>query len=185
MRIFCGLGNPGAKYAANRHNIGFMALDHIAQDHSFSPWRARFQGLVSEGLLAGEKVVLLKPQTFMNLSGQSVGEALRFYKLQPEDLIVFHDELDLPPGKLRLKQGGGMRATTVCALFTDISARHMAGCAWALAIPAIRMPWRRLFCMILPRQMPNGWIRCWPRFRNRRRIWPKAMVGGFRRRWLC
>ena len=107
MRIFCGLGNPGAKYAANRHNIGFMALDHIAQDHSFSPWRARFQGLVSEGLLAGEKVVLLKPQTFMNLSGQSVGEALRFYKLQPDDLTVFHDELDLPPGKLRLKQGGG------------------------------------------------------------------------------
>ncbi|MFA5581598.1 MAG: aminoacyl-tRNA hydrolase [Paracoccaceae bacterium] len=107
MRLFVGLGNPGAKYAQNRHNIGFMALDAIASAHGFGPWRSKFQGLVSEGMLGGEKVILLKPETFMNLSGQSVGEAMRFYKLTPADVTVFHDELDLAPGKLRLKQGGG------------------------------------------------------------------------------
>ncbi len=107
MLLFVGLGNPGAKYARNRHNIGFMALDRIAEDHGFSPWKSRFQGQLTEGKLAGEKVLLLKPETFMNRSGQSVGEAMRFYKLAPEDVIVFHDELDLAPAKLRLKQGGG------------------------------------------------------------------------------
>lgn len=107
MKIFTGLGNPGAKYAHNRHNIGFMALDQIASDHGFSPWRSKFQAELSEGRLGGEKVILLKPQTFMNNSGQSVGEALRFHKLDPADLTVFHDELDLAPGKLRLKTGGG------------------------------------------------------------------------------
>lgn len=107
MKILTGLGNPGAKYARNRHNIGFMALDQIASDHGFSPWRNKFQAELSEGRLGGEKVILLKPQTFMNNSGQSVGEALRFHKLTPADLTVFHDELDLAPGKLRLKTGGG------------------------------------------------------------------------------
>ncbi|MEQ8429783.1 MAG: aminoacyl-tRNA hydrolase [Roseovarius sp.] len=107
MQIFAGLGNPGAKYAANRHNIGFMALDRIAEAHDFGPWKARFQGEVSEGRLGTEKVLLLKPTTFMNLSGQSVGEAMRFYKLEPEDVTVFHDELDLAPGKLKVKTGGG------------------------------------------------------------------------------
>jgi len=107
MQIFAGLGNPGPKYAANRHNIGFMALDCIAEDHGFCPWKARFQGEVAEGRLGTEKVILLKPTTFMNLSGQSVGEAMRFYKLDPEDVTVFHDELDLAPGKLKVKTGGG------------------------------------------------------------------------------
>ncbi len=107
MRLFVGLGNPGAKYARNRHNIGFMALDRIAEDHGFAPWRAKFQGEISEGRLGTERVALLKPQTFMNLSGQSVGEAMRFHKLDPEDVTVFHDELDLAPGKCRVKQGGG------------------------------------------------------------------------------
>lgn len=107
MQLFVGLGNPGGKYAANRHNIGFMALDQIAEDHGFAPWRSKFQGEVSEGTLDGEKVILVKPMTFMNLSGQSVGEAMRFYKLTPADVTVFHDELDLAPGKLRVKQGGG------------------------------------------------------------------------------
>ncbi|GGE39953.1 aminoacyl-tRNA hydrolase [Actibacterium pelagium] len=107
MKLFIGLGNPGAKYARNRHNIGFMALDRIAEDHGFSPWRSKFQGLFSEGRLGSEKVILLKPETFMNRSGQSAGEAMRFFKLEPEDLIVFHDELDLAPGKCRYKQGGG------------------------------------------------------------------------------
>ncbi|MEM9349134.1 MAG: aminoacyl-tRNA hydrolase [Pseudomonadota bacterium] len=107
MHLFVGLGNPGPKYARNRHNIGWMAVERIAEDHGFAPWRAKFQGSVSEGTLGGEKVLLLKPETFMNKSGQSVGEAMRFYKLAPEDVTVFHDELDLAPGKLRVKQGGG------------------------------------------------------------------------------
>ena len=107
MKLIVGLGNPGAKYAANRHNIGFMAVDRIAADHGFSPWRQRFQAEMSEGRLGSEKVVLLKPLTFMNLSGHSVGEAMRYLKLTPEDVIVIHDELDLAPGKCRVKLGGG------------------------------------------------------------------------------
>ncbi|RZV99342.1 MAG: aminoacyl-tRNA hydrolase [Rhodobacteraceae bacterium] len=107
MKLFVGLGNPGAKYAQNRHNIGFMAVDRIASDHGFGPWRSKFQGSVSEGQLGGEKVILLKPETFMNRSGQSVGEAVRFYKLDLTDVVVFHDEIDLAPGKLRAKSGGG------------------------------------------------------------------------------
>ncbi len=107
MRLFVGLGNPGGKYAGNRHNIGFMAVDRIAQDHGFAPWKGKFQGAITEGRLGSEKVLLLRPETFMNLSGQSVGEAMRFYKLTPEDVIVFHDELDLAPGKCRVKHGGG------------------------------------------------------------------------------
>ncbi|MEO1026120.1 MAG: aminoacyl-tRNA hydrolase, partial [Pseudomonadota bacterium] len=107
MKLFVGLGNPGAKYAQNRHNIGFMAVDRIAEDHSFGPWRSKFQGVFSEGRLGSEKVVLLKPETFMNKSGQSVGEAMRFFKLDPADITVFHDEIDLAPGKLRVKSGGG------------------------------------------------------------------------------
>jgi PTH1 family peptidyl-tRNA hydrolase len=91
----------------NRHNIGFMAIDRIAADHGFAPFRAKFQGVVSEGRLGADKVVLLKPATFMNLSGQSVGEALRFFRLTPADIVVFHDELDLAPGKCRVKSGGG------------------------------------------------------------------------------
>lgn len=107
MRLFVGLGNPGPKYAQNRHNIGFMVLDRIADDHGFAPWRSKFQGAITEGTIGGEKVLLLKPMTFMNKSGQSVGDAARFYKIAPGDMTVFHDELDLAPGKARVKQGGG------------------------------------------------------------------------------
>ncbi|WP_296746101.1 aminoacyl-tRNA hydrolase [Mesorhizobium sp.] len=107
MLVFAGLGNPGAQYQNNRHNVGFMAADAIARRHSFSPWSRKFQGLISEGSLGGEKILLIKPQTFMNLSGQSVGEALRFYKLDPSALTVFYDEIDLAAGKVRVKVGGG------------------------------------------------------------------------------
>ncbi|WP_282095040.1 aminoacyl-tRNA hydrolase [Epibacterium ulvae] len=107
MKLFVGLGNPGSKYARNRHNIGFMALDDIASAHDFSPWKSKFQAEICDGTLGGSKVLLLKPQTFMNNSGQSVGEAMRFYKLTPADVVVLHDELDLAPGKCRVKQGGG------------------------------------------------------------------------------
>ena len=107
MKLFVGLGNPGAKYTMNRHNIGFRAVERIADDHGFGAWRGKFQGALSEGRLGREKVLLLRPETFMNNSGQSVGAALQFYKLEPEDVIVFHDELDLAPAKLRVKVGGG------------------------------------------------------------------------------
>lgn len=107
MKIFAGLGNPGAKYTGNRHNIGFMVMDRIAEDHGFAPWRSKFQALVSDGTLGNEKVLLMKPQTFMNLSGEAVAAALRFYKLDLGELVVFHDELDLAPGKVRLKTAGG------------------------------------------------------------------------------
>ncbi len=107
MKLIVGLGNPGAKYAGNRHNIGFMAVDRIAADHGFLPWKARFQGIAAEGRLGDTRVMLLKPGTFMNLSGQSVGEAMRYLKITPDDVIVLHDELDLAPGKCRVKQGGG------------------------------------------------------------------------------
>ncbi|NBN76895.1 aminoacyl-tRNA hydrolase [Microvirga tunisiensis] len=108
MQIIVGLGNPGGQYARNRHNIGFMAVDEIhRRNPGFSPWRARFQGEASEGTLAGEKVMLLKPMTYMNESGRSVGEAMRFYKLEPKDILVLYDELDLPPAKFRMKSGGG------------------------------------------------------------------------------
>jgi peptidyl-tRNA hydrolase, PTH1 family len=107
MRLFIGLGNPGPRYAKNRHNIGFMAADAIARAHSAAPWRRRFQGETAEVLVGGERVLILKPQTFMNLSGQSVAEAQRFFKIPLSDVTVFYDELDLAPAKVRVKVGGG------------------------------------------------------------------------------
>jgi PTH1 family peptidyl-tRNA hydrolase len=107
MKLFVGLGNVGDKYAGNRHNVGFMAVDRIAVKHGFSAWKRRFQGETAEGTIAGERVLLLKPSTYMNESGRSVGEAVRFLKIDLGDLIVFHDELDLEPGKLKVKTGGG------------------------------------------------------------------------------
>jgi len=107
MLIIAGLGNPGTKYAGHRHNIGFIAADEIVRRHGFSAWRKKFQSEVSEGLLAGETVLVMKPQTYMNESGRAVGEAMRFYNLGPENLIVLYDELDLVPGKIRIKTSGG------------------------------------------------------------------------------
>ena len=107
MKLIVGLGNPGGQYARNRHNIGFLAVDAIAAAQGFTPWRSKFQGLVAEGRLGTGKAMLLKPETFMNLSGDSVRAAMTFYKLAPGDVIVLHDELDLAPGKLRFKTGGG------------------------------------------------------------------------------
>ena len=107
MHLFVGLGNPGKKYLNTRHNIGFMVLDRIWEHAGGTSWKDKFQAQIVEVRLGGEKVFLLKPQTFMNLSGQSVGEAMRFYKLTPSEVTVFHDELDLPPGKCRAKTGGG------------------------------------------------------------------------------
>ena len=129
MQLFVGLGNPGAKYAQNRHNIGFMVVDEIAGDHGFTPWKSQFQGQVSSGTLGSEKVLLLKPATFMNLSGQSVGEAMRFYKMTPEDVTVFHDELDLAPSKVRVKKSGGQRGPQRATLDPSAHWRTLPTCA--------------------------------------------------------
>jgi len=118
MLLFVGLGNPGPKHAGNRHNIGFMAVQAIARRHDISPWRRRFQGVAVEGNVANERVLLLLPGTYMNESGRAVAEAAHFYKLQPENIVVFHDEVDLPPVKVRVKVGGsdaghnGLRSIT-------------------------------------------------------------------------
>jgi peptidyl-tRNA hydrolase, PTH1 family len=120
MLILAGLGNPGGAYAGHRHNIGFRAVDAIARRHDAGPWRARFQGLATEAVISGEKVLLLKPMTYMNDSGRSIGEAMRFFKLEPASVVVLHDELDLPEARLKMKTGGGnaghngLRSTTAC-----------------------------------------------------------------------
>ena len=108
MQLFVGLGNPGTKYARNRHNIGFLAVDQIARRHGFSPWRRRFQGETSEGSFDRERVILLKPTTYMNESGRAVQEAANFFKLGAGEVTVFQDELELPPAKIRVKVGGGI-----------------------------------------------------------------------------
>jgi peptidyl-tRNA hydrolase, PTH1 family len=107
MKLIVGLGNPGEKYSGNRHNIGFMAVDEIARGYGFAPWKKRFQGYTAEGQIGLEKCILLKPSTYMNESGRAVGEAMRFYKLPLGDVIVIHDEIDLKPGTIRVKKGGG------------------------------------------------------------------------------
>jgi peptidyl-tRNA hydrolase, PTH1 family len=107
MRLLVGLGNPGAEYVRHRHNIGFMAVDAIRSRHGLPPWRRRFHGVAAEGELAGERVVLLLPGTFMNNSGLAVAEAAHFYRIETGDLVVFHDEIELPPAKVRVKTGGG------------------------------------------------------------------------------
>jgi len=107
MWLVAGLGNPGNQYEGNRHNIGFMAADAIAAEHGFPAFRSKFQAAMSEGRIGAHKVILLKPQTFMNNSGQSVAAAAKFYKIAPDRILVLHDELDLKPGQIRIKQGGG------------------------------------------------------------------------------
>jgi len=138
MLMLVGLGNPGANHATNRHNIGFMAVDAIVRRHRFSPWRARFQGAVAEGDLAGEKVLALKPATFMNLSGQSVGEAARFYKLAPGAVIVLYDELELAPGRLKVNKAAAAPGTTASGASMLTSVLSIGVYGWASAIPATK-----------------------------------------------
>jgi len=108
MQIWAGLGNPGTQYALHRHNVGFMAVDVIADVYDFGPWTKKFRSLISEGKIGGKRVLLMKPQTFMNDSGDAVQQALRFYKLEPDALTAFHDELDLAPMKVKVRTGGGL-----------------------------------------------------------------------------
>src|SRR5688500_8814229 len=107
MLLLVGLGNPGSEHKRQRHNVGFMAVDAIAERHNFQPFRKRFQGQIAEGVLDGTKTLILKPQTYMNLSGKAVGEAAHFYKIPPQQVVVLYDELDLAAGKIRIKAGGG------------------------------------------------------------------------------
>ncbi len=138
MLVIAGLGNPGAQYTRNRHNIGFMAVDAIAGERRFGPFRARHQGLMADGLIGDERVMLLKPQTYMNDSGRSVGEALRYAKLDLGALVVIHDELDLAPAKVRVKVGGGDAGHNGCARSPPMWAPATSGCGSASAIRATR-----------------------------------------------
>ena len=119
MVLFVGLGNPGGRYADNRHNIGFLIADAIARRHNAAPWRRRFSGETVEASIGSERILILKPLTFMNESGRSVGEAARFFKMTESDVVVFHDELDLPPGKVRVKAGGGVAGHNGLRSITD------------------------------------------------------------------
>ena len=130
MRLLVGLGNPGPQYAHHRHNVGFMAVDEIVRRHRFPAFRSRFQGIITEGSVGGDKVLALKPLTYMNESGRSVAAAARFYKIEPADVIVLHDELDLAPGKVRVKKGGGAAGHNGLRSIDD----HMGPDFWRIRI---------------------------------------------------
>src|SRR4051812_16209988 len=157
MRVFVGLGNPGARYAGNRHNIGFMAVDAIARRHHAQPWRKRFQGMAAEVQLGHEKVVLLKPETFMNESGRAVGEAMRFFKLPIGDVVAFHDELDLAPAKLRVKTGGGNAGHNGLRSITALCGNDYKRVRLGIGHPATRTSYTATCCATLPRPRKPGW----------------------------
>lgn len=138
MFLFAGLGNPGPKYAGNRHNIGFMAVDAIARRHRFGSWRRKFQGLAAEGEIAGQKVLALLPETAMNGSGRSVGEAQNFHKIALQDIFVFHDDLDLAPAKVRVKHGGGNAGHNGLRSVTSHSGNDYARVRLGIGRPADR-----------------------------------------------
>jgi PTH1 family peptidyl-tRNA hydrolase len=136
MRLFAGLGNPGSSYAMNRHNVGFMALDHLADQHGFTPWKKKGASLISDGRIGSEKIILVKPQSFMNKSGLPIAEIARFHKIDINDIFVFHDELDLVAGRLRVKAGGGHSGHNG---LRDID-RHMGVNYWRVRIGIGRPP---------------------------------------------
>ena len=156
MKLFVGLGNPGSEHARQRHNVGFMAVERIAERHGLGPWKKRFHGLVCEGPIGGKRVMLLKPQTYMNDSGRSVGEAQRYLKIDEGDIYVFHDELDLAPGKLKVKTGGGNAGHNGLRSITATSATTMRACASASAIRAPRTWCTATCCTISPRPTQPG-----------------------------
>ncbi len=163
MLMFAGLGNPGAEYAGNRHNAGFLALDEIAGRHGFSPWKAKSGAAVAEGRLGGEKLLLVKPQSFMNKSGGPVGEVARFFKIPPEQVFVFYDEIDLVAGKVRVKRGGGHGGHNG---IRDID-RHLGSDYWRVrigvgrpdhVIPGSRIDIRKWVLMDFTTEERNGWV---------------------------
>ena len=163
MLMFAGLGNPGAEYAGNRHNAGFLALDEIAGRHGFSPWKAKSGAAVAEGRLGGEKLLLVKPQSFMNKSGEPVGEVARFFKIPPEQVFIFYDEIDLVAGKVRVKRGGGHGGHNG---IRDID-RHLGSDYWRVrigvgrpdhVIPGSRIDIRKWLLMDFTTEERNGWV---------------------------
>jgi PTH1 family peptidyl-tRNA hydrolase len=148
--LIAGLGNPGAEYARNRHNAGFMAVDTIHGSDTFGPWRVRFQGMFSEGSLAGRRTYLLKPMTYMNESGQSIGPAMRFFKLPLSALVVIHDEIDLAAGKLKVKTGGGDAGNNGARSITATLGPHYRRVRIGIGHPGETSP----------RRTRNGWFRC-------------------------
>ena len=176
MLLIVGLGNPGAEYAAHRHNVGFMAVDAIHRRHGFGTWRRRFNAAVAEGTLAGEKVLLVKPQTYMNESGRAVGDAAHFYKIEPKDIVAIHDEVDLAPGKVRMKAGGGSAGhnglRSLSAALGDDYRRLRIG----VGHPASRRWCRTTSSTISPRRTAPGSIRFSTRSPSMRRCLPRAMT---------
>ena len=163
MLLFVGLGNPGSDYARNRHNAGFIAADRLAQRHGFSDWKAKSGAAVAEGRLGGEKLLLVKPQSFMNKSGGPVGEVARFFKIPPEQVFVFYDEIDLVAGKVRVKRGGGHGGHNG---IRDID-RHLGSEYWRVrigvgrpdqVIPGSRIDIRKWVLMDFTTEERNGWV---------------------------
>jgi PTH1 family peptidyl-tRNA hydrolase len=180
VKLFVGLGNPGAKYAGNRHNIGFMALDRIAADHGFTPWRKAFQGLVSRRPPRGREGGASEARDLHEpLRPVGAGEALAFWKLPLADLTVFHDELDLAPGKLRLKQGGGHAGHNGLRSIHGHLGEAMPASALASATPATRTPSRPMSCTTSPRPIRTGWKTCSAASPTAPRPWPKATAQKF------
>ena len=173
MQIWTGLGNPGPKYAMNRHNVGFMAVDVIAAMYDFGPVQKKFSGWAQEGRIGTHKVLLLKPATFMNESGRAVGEALRFYKLEPDALTVFHDELDLAAFKVKV-WAAGWRAITGCGRSTSTLAPISAACGSVSAIPDRKSASTAMCWAITPRAKWTRWPTCWRRWRPKPNGWPRA-----------
>jgi len=138
MRLFAGLGNPGSNYAMNRHNVGFLAVDRLADRHGCSPWKKKGPSLISDGRIGSEKIILVKPQSFMNKSGLPIAEIARFHKIDANDIFVFHDELDLATGKLRVKPVAAMAVTMGFVISTGISVLIIGASELALAAPRMR-----------------------------------------------
>lgn len=174
--LVVGLGNPGPGYARNRHNVGFMAVDSIVRRHRFQPFRKRFHGDLSEGVIDGRTVRVLKPMTYMNDSGRAVVAAAGFYKIPPADILVFHDELDLAAGKVRCKSGAATPVTTACAASTPISVRRIGVSASVSVIRVTRTVWLGTCSRIFPRPTIPGWFRFWTPSPTGFRFWPPAMT---------
>ena len=187
MRLFVGLGNPGSKYANNRHNIGFMAVDEIARRHGFAPWRRRFQGETSEGTLDREKVVLLRPTTYMNESGRAVQEAANFFKLAPPTSPCFRTNSNCRRRKCASRSAAASPVITGCARSPRISATTTAGCGSGSVIPASRSWCTATCCRILPRATGRGWKRCARRSPTMPGCWRRARIRRSRTRciWRC
>ena len=174
MKLFVGLGNPGSEHARQRHNVGFMAVERIAERHGLGPWRKRFHGLACDGRIGAERVMLLKPQTYMNDSGRSVAEAQRYLEIEERDIYVFHDELDLVPGKLKVKTGGGNAGHNGLRSLSAHIGNEYARVRIGIGHPAPRSWSTVTCCTTSPRPMQPGSDRCSTPSPMRRRGWRPA-----------